>query len=89
MSEVDGVVPRMAVDQSSFRATKETQQVQAVTAADGERTVQFNQSDVVALSIWIGFGIDKVRLTGGEPLVRRGIVRLVGMLSEIAAGTPG
>jgi molybdenum cofactor biosynthesis enzyme MoaA len=79
----------MAVDQSSFRATKETQQVQAVTAADGERTVQFNQSDVVALSIWIGFGIDKVRLTGGEPLVRRGIVRLVGMLSEIAAGTPG
>jgi organic radical activating enzyme len=68
----------MAVQQSSFRATKETQQVQAVTGSDGDRTVEFSQSDVVALSIWIGFGIDKVRLTGGEPLVRRGIVRLVG-----------
>jgi len=28
-------------------------------------------------------GIDKVRITGGEPLVRRGIVDLVKMLSEI------
>lgn len=28
-------------------------------------------------------GIDKVRLTGGEPLVRKGIVNLVGMLAEI------
>ncbi len=29
------------------------------------------------------FGITKVRITGGEPLVRRGIVDLVGMLSEL------
>jgi GTP 3',8-cyclase len=28
-------------------------------------------------------GIDKVRITGGEPLVRRGIVELVAMISEI------
>ncbi len=28
-------------------------------------------------------GINKVRLTGGEPLVRRGVVKLVGMLSSI------
>lgn len=28
-------------------------------------------------------GVDKIRLTGGEPLVRKGIVQLVGMLSRI------
>ncbi|MFP4066517.1 MAG: GTP 3',8-cyclase MoaA [Spirochaetaceae bacterium] len=30
-----------------------------------------------------GMGIRKVRLTGGEPLVRRGIVELVGMLAAV------
>ena len=30
-------------------------------------------------------GINKIRLTGGEPLIRRNIVRLVGKLSEIPA----
>jgi cyclic pyranopterin phosphate synthase len=33
--------------------------------------------------IAVGSGITKVRITGGEPLVRKGIVTLVGMLSEI------
>lgn len=28
-------------------------------------------------------GLERVRLTGGEPLVRRGLVDLVGMLSAI------
>jgi GTP 3',8-cyclase len=32
---------------------------------------------------FVEMGIDKVRLTGGEPLVRRGIVSLVAMLSGI------
>lgn len=31
----------------------------------------------------VGLGVDKVRLTGGEPLVRKGIVQLVAMLSRI------
>ncbi len=31
----------------------------------------------------VALGIEKVRLTGGEPLVRKGIVDLVAMLSEI------
>ncbi len=31
----------------------------------------------------IGFGVDKIRITGGEPLVRRGIVDLVRMIAEI------
>lgn len=32
------------------------------------------------------FGIDKIRLTGGEPLTRPGIERLVGMLSALGVG---
>ncbi len=31
----------------------------------------------------VAMGVTKVRITGGEPLVRRGIITLVGMLSEI------
>jgi GTP 3',8-cyclase len=31
----------------------------------------------------VGIGIEKVRLTGGEPLVRRDIVDLVGMIAEV------
>jgi cyclic pyranopterin phosphate synthase len=31
----------------------------------------------------VELGVRKVRLTGGEPLVRRGIVRLVEMLAQI------
>jgi len=37
--------------------------------------------DVVKLSV--SRGIDKVRITGGEPLVRKGIVDLVRMIAEI------
>jgi cyclic pyranopterin phosphate synthase len=33
--------------------------------------------------IAVSYGVDKVRLTGGEPLVRRGIITLVGMLSSL------
>lgn len=33
--------------------------------------------------IAVGSGVNKVRITGGEPLVRKGIVTLVGMLAEI------
>jgi cyclic pyranopterin phosphate synthase len=37
--------------------------------------------DLVAVAV--GMGVTKVRLTGGEPLVRRGILDLVQMLAEI------
>ncbi|MBC8319571.1 MAG: GTP 3',8-cyclase MoaA [Bacteroidetes bacterium] len=37
--------------------------------------------DVVKISV--GLGIDKVRITGGEPLVRKGIVDLVAMITKI------
>lgn len=31
----------------------------------------------------VGIGIDKIRLTGGEPLVRRDVVKLVGMIATV------
>ncbi len=34
--------------------------------------------------IFVGHGVRKIRLTGGEPLVRRGLPQLVAMLSEIS-----
>jgi cyclic pyranopterin phosphate synthase len=33
--------------------------------------------------IFVGLGVQKIRLTGGEPLVRRDLPRLVGMLAEL------
>src|SRR5436853_2389276 len=33
--------------------------------------------------IFIGLGVEKIRLTGGEPLVRRDLERLVAMLAEL------
>jgi GTP 3',8-cyclase len=33
--------------------------------------------------IFVGLGVQKIRLTGGEPLVRKQLPRLVGMLSEL------
>ena len=38
--------------------------------------------DVVKISV--GLGIDKIRLTGGEPLARKGVVDLVRMIAEIS-----
>lgn len=38
---------------------------------------------IEVVKIGVGLGITKVRLTGGEPLVRKGIVDFVAMLSEI------
>src|SRR6266852_3958564 len=40
-------------------------------------------SEMCALvDVFIALGVDKVRLTGGEPLLRRELSRLVGMLAE-------
>jgi cyclic pyranopterin phosphate synthase len=47
-----------------------------------ERLLTFEEIVRVA-GIFRGFGVNKLRLTGGEPLVRRDVERLVAMLSEI------
>jgi len=33
--------------------------------------------------IFVGLGVEKIRLTGGEPLVRRDVYRLVEMLRKL------
>jgi len=50
----------------------------------------YNHDDLLTLeeirdftAIAVAMGIDKVRLTGGEPLLRRGIADLVGMLAAL------
>ena len=44
--------------------------------------------EIVRLAlVFHGLGVQKVRLTGGEPLLRRGIDRLVAMLREALPGT--
>ena len=35
--------------------------------------------------IFVGLGVKKIRLTGGEPLVRKGVDRLIGMLAPLGA----
>ena len=35
------------------------------------------------VTVLTGFGVDRIRVTGGEPLVRKDIVNLVSKLSEI------
>jgi cyclic pyranopterin phosphate synthase len=38
---------------------------------------------IEVVKVAVGFGIDKIRITGGEPLVRKGVVDLVRMIAEI------
>src|SRR5579885_2949044 len=39
------------------------------------------------IRLFVGLGITKVRLTGGEPLLRRGLVRLVQELAQLRTFT--
>src|SRR3989440_8391224 len=49
-----------------------------------ERTEVLTYEEIARLvTIMTGMGVQDVRLTGGEPLVRRGFPRLVKMLSAI------
>jgi len=48
-----------------------------------ENILTFDEiTEVVKTSVELG--VDKIRITGGEPLVRKGIVDLVGMLANIS-----
>ncbi len=50
---------------------------------DGPQFPEMPIADYLRLArVFVGLGITKVRLTGGEPLLRRGIV---GMVSELSA----
>ena len=55
---------------------------EGVTLVRHENVLSFEEIfDVTSTAV--DMGIDKVRVTGGEPLVRRGIVKLVSMLAGI------
>ena len=47
-----------------------------------ERVLSFEELTAVS-RVLVRHGVDKIRLTGGEPLLRRDIARLVGMLAEL------
>jgi len=49
---------------------------------DKKEILSFEEIERVA-SLFIRLGVDKIRLTGGEPLVRRKLERLVGKLSAL------
>jgi MoaA/NifB/PqqE/SkfB family radical SAM enzyme len=53
-----------------------------VPARRPEDFLSFEQIVAVAGAA-VGLGITKIRLTGGEPMVKRGIVDLVGMLARV------
>ncbi len=51
---------------------------------DRKELLDFDELTRVA-RIAVGLGVNKIRITGGEPLIRRDIERLIGMLSELDA----
>jgi cyclic pyranopterin phosphate synthase len=53
-----------------------------VTFVDRDELLTFEEIARFVL-IASSLGVDKIRLTGGEPLMRRGLERLVGMVQEI------
>lgn len=64
--------------------------MRCVYCMPSNNTEWFEQSDVLTYeeivrltTILVGLGIEKVRVTGGEPTVRREIERLIGALSKI------
>src|SRR3982750_865326 len=49
-----------------------------------ERKALLSFEEITRLArIFRGLGVEKIRLTGGEPLVRRNLEQLVGMLSDL------
>ncbi len=54
------------------------------TGSEGAQYAELPMADYLRIiRVFVGLGIEKVRLTGGEPLLRKGIVRLVAQLSEL------
>ena len=55
---------------------------EGVTFIPHDKILSFEEIDEITRTA-VAMGVDKVRLTGGEPLVRRDVVVLVAMLSHI------
>src|SRR5829696_10456213 len=48
-----------------------------------EDVLHFEETSAL-VDVFLSLGVDKIRLTGGEPLLRRDLPALVGMISEKA-----
>jgi cyclic pyranopterin phosphate synthase len=58
------------------------------TGTEGAQYAELPLADYLRIiRIFVGLGIEKVRLTGGEPLLRKDLVRLVAQLSELRTAT--
>ncbi len=54
------------------------------TGSDGAQFAELAMDDYLRMiRVFVSLGIQKVRLTGGEPLLRKGIVALVAQLAEL------
>jgi GTP 3',8-cyclase len=54
------------------------------TGTDGAQFAELSMDDYLRMiRVFVSVGIQKVRLTGGEPLLRKGIVALVAQLSQL------
>jgi cyclic pyranopterin phosphate synthase len=55
---------------------------EGITLMGHDEILSFEEITAV-VKVAVSMGIDKIRLTGGEPLVRKGIAELVAMLSSV------
>lgn len=55
---------------------------QGIKLLDHKDVLTFDEI-VAVVKIGVEYGVDKIRLTGGEPLVRRGIIDLVSMIWNV------
>jgi cyclic pyranopterin phosphate synthase len=54
------------------------------TGNDGAQYAELPIADYLRMvRVFVGLGIEKVRLTGGEPLLRKGLVELIGELARL------
>ena len=60
------------------------------TGSEGAQFAELAMEDYLRMiRVFVSLGIQKVRLTGGEPLLRKGIVSLVERLAELRASATG
>lgn len=60
------------------------------TGTVGAQFAELSMQDYLRMiRVFVGLGIEKIRLTGGEPLLRKGIISLVSQLAELRTSTTG
>src|ERR1700677_1277692 len=60
------------------------------TGSQGAQFAELAMEDYLRIiRVFVSLGIEKVRLTGGEPLLRKGLVPLLAELAELRTNTAG